>query len=191
MGAPARMLPLVVAWLVAAPLLAWAPTASAETWSTSNQAGDGGPRIDISALRVDNRDHAVALRIRFRHPRMARIGAFSSIIDIGPAKGRGLHVEGRWRRAAHRFETRLTVIEIESDAPPRERDCPGLRVQWQQRRSSHRYLAVRLPRACMKNTGDRVRVSVRVAKRPRSAHDDAAPRRFSPWIDRGERSADR
>jgi hypothetical protein len=168
----------VVVFLVGLAMLAPGP-ASARTATVSDPAGDGlkGDRLDITAVRVANRDHAIVTTVDVVRVGHGDLGVW--IQARGDRRSDAIAVA-----AFHRIGGDTSRL-ISFHGPVR---CDGLRVTWDE--STDRIRA-RVPSRCLDH-GDYGALRVRTITEIHGGEDvDLAPNsaqgdwRWTDWVGRG------
>ena len=166
---------LVPAW--AASLLVVASGAEAATGRFPDPAGDGlkGRALDITSLRLANRDHAIVATVSF--VRATRGDLYVRLLARGESRRTmtGVSTIHRARGDTNRV---VTIDGVQ--------ECPGLGVAWDH--DSDR-VRVRLPSRCLVD-GDYGAVKAKVITEIGSdadlaPKDDAGRWRWTDWVARG------
>lgn len=159
-------------------------TTAAMAWGASTAVqdprGDAPPAVDVTAVRVDNSQHAVRIHIRFAHLEASRVRSVRTELDVGKLLGIGYELIFK-RRASGGFDKQLLRVRLYAEGTTRPR-CPGLRLAWGDNRAD-----IRLPRSCMRAAHEqRLRANVTVVSVDRKR--DRVPKEFlsfTPWVARG------
>ena len=172
-----RRLVSVIALLLAAVPAAVAGPANAGRTTVSDPVGDGlkGQRLDITSVRVNNRDHAIVTTVAVRR---VAAGDFAVVYQARGKKPRKLAAVYSERFPGHHHDSFRTS---EGKQP-----CERLKVTWDRDAD---FLRVRLPSTCF-NAGDfggvRVKVITEIGSDADVAPKDSQGRwRWTAWTSRG------
>ena len=165
-------------------LVAWSPASAAQHIAADPRGDDptNGPVLDITRLRVNNRDRKLVVEVRF-----VRAGRGDLIVTLykrgeTPGYGTGIVSHHRPRRGdINQVGTRDGIQE-----------CDGLSVVWDHTRDT---ATVRVPPTCI-DGGDYGDLKVRVLTElvvdqdfapqgPPKPNADEPTWRWTPWIARG------
>lgn len=163
-----RILGRLPAALALVTSMALAAPAVAATGTLDDDTGDATQKgLDITRAVLDNRDHAIVVRVRFDDVRRGDL-----IVSVDPRKARGVRLVSEHR--PHGETTNQVLGSAFSDGPGGDSsqvDCPGFRVRWNDDTDTAR---LRLPSTCLQD-GDYGAVRFAVLTENGSGDADFAP----------------
>jgi len=157
----------------------WSAPAFAQSLKVSDPSGDGlhGSRLDITAVKVANRDHAIVTTISLERVGHGHVAVW--IQARGDSPHSAVAVVGYHRARGDKSQL-LTAAGIQ--------ECDGLRVRWEEATDRVR---ARMPSRCLAD-GDYGAVRVRTITEINGGDDaDLAPNGpagrwfWTEWISRG------
>lgn len=154
--------------------------AYAESLFVPDEVGDAPRAIDVTGIRLDNAERAVRIRVYFRDLDRSRIGRMRAQLDVGKPLGDGYFVQFR-RLPSGAFSKYLEKAPMYSEYTGNGIACKGLTLTW-----GEDVADIRLPRACMRGPGERVRGEVFIDNRGETRSDNVPDGAlFTSWVDRG------
>ena len=173
--------PRVLAACAAVLSIGLAAPAYAAIGSIDDPAGDTPPHsLDVVRATLDNQDHAIVVKVRFRHARRGDL-----IVSVDPRGARGVRLISQYRPAGTTTNFVLPGAFTNSGGGAEAIQCPGFRVRWNTVLDRARLV---LPSTCLQD-GDygAMRFGVLTEAAAGGSDADYAPgdEGTSSWIARG------